>query len=180
MKYLFFDTETTGTHSSARITQLAWQLYDDKTLIRERSDIIYPDGWEVPNEPFFIEHNMSTERCKREGIAIADALSYFVAAYNEAELLVAHNIDFDRRIVNYEFKLANVFPLQGIPNFCTMKSTIEFCGLPGKYGFKWPKLEELHQKLFGCKFENAHDALADITATAKCFFELQNKGIINI
>lgn len=32
MNLLFFDTETTGTHSAARITQIAWQLYTDALL----------------------------------------------------------------------------------------------------------------------------------------------------
>jgi len=49
----------------------------------------------------------------------------------------------------------------------------------GKYGkYKWPKLMELHTKLFSVGFEEAHDAIADIRATAKCFFELQRLGII--
>jgi DNA polymerase III epsilon subunit-like protein len=46
------------------------------------------------------------------------------------------------------------------------------------YGHKWPKLSELHQKLFGVTFEEAHDAAVDIEATAKCFWELKRRGII--
>jgi hypothetical protein len=39
---------------------------------------------------------------------------------------------------------------------------------------------ELHWKLFGADFEGAHDALADITATVKCLFELVRLGVIPI
>ena len=37
---------------------------------------------------------------------------------------------------------------------------------------------ELHQKLFGCDFDNAHDSSADIAATEKCFWELKKRGIL--
>ena len=60
----------------------------------------------------------------------------------------------------------------------TMLASVDFCKIPGKFGFKWPKLMELHQKLFGCDFDNAHDSSADIAATEKCFWELKKRGIL--
>lgn len=180
MKTLFFDTETTGIHATARITQLAWALYDGKTLVRKHCTIIRPDGWEVPTEKFFLDHNMSTERCEREGIAIADALQPFIYAYNETDLLVAHNIDFDRRMINYEFTLADMRPNAAKPNICTMKTSVAFCKLPGKYDYKWPRLDELHAILFGNAVTDAHDAGADVEACARCFFELSERGVINV
>lgn len=57
-------------------------------------------------------------------------------------------------------------------------SQVDYCQIPGAHGFKWPKLEELHEKLFGCAFDGAHDAMNDVMATAKCYFELKNKSII--
>jgi DNA polymerase-3 subunit epsilon len=59
-----------------------------------------------------------------------------------------------------------------------MDRATNFCALPGPYGYKWPKLTELHQKLFNCSFDGAHDALADITATARCFWEMRKRGLI--
>lgn len=44
--------------------------------------------------------------------------------------------------------------------------------------FEWTKLQELRYRLFGCDFEDAHDAMADITATMKCFFEMRRRGLI--
>lgn len=48
------------------------------------------------------------------------------------------------------------------------------CQLPGGRGgrFKSPKLEELSEKLFGHKFDEAHNAAADVNATAQAFFEM--------
>ena len=51
---------------------------------------------------------------------------------------------------------------------------------PGGRGgrFKWPKLTELHVKLFGEAFAEAHNASADVEATARCFLELIRLGVI--
>lgn len=62
---------------------------------------------------------------------------------------------------------------------CTMRETIEFCNLPGSHGLKFPKLAELYYKLFAKNFDNAHDAKADIDATAECFWSLKQRGIID-
>ena len=60
-----------------------------------------------------------------------------------------------------------------------MLASTNYCAIPGSYGkFKWPKLQELYVKLFNEKFEGAHDALADIEATVKCYFELVKLSII--
>src|SRR5690606_32883003 len=93
--------------------------------------------------------------------------------------LVAHNISFDEKIVGAEF-LRSGFP-NSIPSknrICTMQSTTNFCAIQGNYGYKWPKLNELHIKLFGYDFEDAHNAVADINATVKCFWELKKRRLI--
>jgi hypothetical protein len=59
-----------------------------------------------------------------------------------------------------------------------MQKSTNFCAISGPYGFKWPKLSELHYKLFGVGFNEAHNAAIDIHATAKCFWELKKRGLI--
>ncbi|MDZ7774594.1 MAG: DNA polymerase III subunit alpha [Bacteroidales bacterium] len=57
----------------------------------------------------------------------------------------------------------------------TMDSSHDIAGaLPGGKGggYKRPNLTELHQKLFGETFDEAHNATADVEATARCFLEL--------
>ena len=46
--------------------------------------------------------------------------------------------------------------------------------LPGGKGgnYKFPTLSELHFKIFGKNFNEAHNASADVDATARCLFEL--------
>jgi len=41
-----------------------------------------------------------------------------------------------------------------------------------------PRLNELHEKLFGKKFDDAHDASYDVAATARSFFGLISKKVV--
>ena len=59
-----------------------------------------------------------------------------------------------------------------------MKLATDYCKIPGMYGYKWPSLSELHIKLFNEDFEEAHDASADISATARCFWKMKQLGVI--
>ncbi|MBR3480843.1 MAG: hypothetical protein IKH32_09190 [Prevotella sp.] len=61
---------------------------------------------------------------------------------------------------------------------CTMQSSTDFCRIRGYYGYKFPKLQELYWKLFGEDFDDAHNAMSDIEATERCFWELKKSGII--
>lgn len=190
--YLFFDTETTGlpqnwkapvtdTNNWPRVTQLAWQLYDqDGKLISERCDLIKPDGWVIPDEEFFRENNMSTERCEREGVPLSEILKDFVEQVDGADYLIAHNMAFDEKVIGCEMIRMNSKFREEPKKICTMQESTNFCRMmPFRYGtYKWPTLLELHKKLFNEEFDGAHDALADVSATARCFFKLKEKGVL--
>ena len=63
-----------------------------------------------------------------------------------------------------------------------MESSTDFCKLlPIRYNkYKWPKLEELHSKLFTDKIDGYHNALIDIQVCKKCLFKLNELDIIKI
>jgi len=108
-------------------------------------------------------------------------LREFQTAINQAEYLVAHNMSFDEKIIGAEFlrnKMQDSLPAKR--KICTMQSATDYCALPGPCGYKWPKLSELHYKLFQTGFKEAHNAAADISATIKCFWELKRLGIIKV
>lgn len=183
--YLIFDTETNGLPKNykapmtdvdnfPRIIQFGYCVYSsDGKLLREYQNLIKPNGWVVPNDKFWIDNGFSTERNFAEGVDISVALGGFINEINEScEVLVAHNLEFDHKIVGAEMIRAGMFTKKKLNKICTMQSTIELCNLPGKYGAKYPKLIELHNKLFGVGFDGAHDALADVKATAACLFKL--------
>lgn len=182
-KFLIFDTETNGFPPKARMAQLAFMLVqEDGKVLDSYETMIKPDGWTIPEEKFFIENNMSTERCEKEGIPVFEALRRLQDCLKLCDYKVAHNINFDNQIIAKEIGLAGITPqlFQYKKGLCTMKSTTDLCRLPGRYPgqFKWPKLIELHNYLFGCDFEGAHDALDDVKATQKCLVELIKRRVI--
>jgi DNA polymerase-3 subunit epsilon len=195
MNFLVFDSETTGlpkrfnapmddVDNWPRMTQLAFQLIDHEgNELYQYQSLIKPDGWEVPKEKFFIENNMSTERCMDEGVPVFTALRELQEALKQAQYKVAHNIAFDRNIVGAEIIRANIsLPLfKYKPEICTMKSTTNHVKIKTHAGGnKWPKLIELHEHLFGYVFDGAHDALADVRATSACLIKSIDLGYIKL
>lgn len=191
MYYLVFDTETTGLPKNyqaplddfdnwPRLVQLAWQFYDgDGNLWEEENLIIKPEGFVIPEEVAKI-HRISQERALTEGLPLNEVLQKFSEAIKRADFLVGHNIDFDNNIVGSEFlrnSIAN--QLAEAKKICTMKLGVDICRLPGRMGFKWPNLNELHLCLFQENFSDAHDAMIDVRACARCFFEMKTRGLVN-
>ncbi|MFA7009588.1 MAG: 3'-5' exonuclease, partial [Elusimicrobiales bacterium] len=162
-----------------RMIQLAYLLSDGGgNRILGGDFIIKPDGFTIPDEAARI-HGISTDRANREGSNLRSVLKEFQAALDRAACLVAHNMSFDEKIVSAEFLRHKLQPpLPAKKKICTMRSAADYCALPGPYGYKWPKLMELHSKLFRKDFEEAHNAAADVSAMIKCFWELKRLGVI--
>ena len=189
--YLIIDCETTGLPRNRnapirdldnwpRVIQLAWALYDEtRTAAETAACLIRPEGFVIPGDVQRI-HRITTERALSEGNDIAETLRSLALAADKAKVLVAHNLDFDVNVISAEYlRSGQKPPFGGKKRICVMRQSAEFYGVAGKRGFKWPKLSQLHQKLFGCDFEEAHDAGADVAACARCFFALKDRGVIN-
>ena len=192
--FLIFDTETTGLPKNynapltdfdnwPRMVQLAWQVHDDKGRFLENHNyIIQPEGFEIPIDAKMV-HHISTKYAIEHGRPLDEVLDIFLQSASKVTRLVGHNIDFDLCILGCEFlrkKGENPLPNWQKIDTCTEK-TAEFCQLPGGKGgkFKLPRLEEFHQILFGEKFGDAHNAAADVEATARVFLELVRRGILD-
>lgn len=193
MKYLIFDTETTGlpknynaplsdSENWPRLVQLAWQIHNEKgALVENHNHIVRPEGFDIPYNATKV-HGISTEKALKEGKPLEEVLALFSQSLREKPIIIGHNIEFDINIVGAEY-----YRLQQDTEQLTQRIRIdtkdestEFCALPGGRGgkFKWPTLSELHQKLFGVPFDEAHNAAADVNATARCFFELIRINVI--
>ncbi|MBK6953304.1 MAG: DNA polymerase III subunit alpha [Crocinitomicaceae bacterium] len=185
--YLVFDTETTGlpknwnapvsdTSNWPRCVQIAWQLHDEwGNLIEHKDFLIKPEGYNIPFDAEKI-HGISTELATDQGFSLQEVLQEFQAVLSKTKYLVGQNLTFDLNIMGCEFyRMQQETNLSSIPvlDTCTEK-TAELCQLPGGRGgkFKLPTLTELHFKLFGVPFNEAHNATADVEATSRCFFEL--------
>lgn len=189
--YFFFDTETTGLPKNwnapvhdlnnwPRMIQVGYIIYDnDGNHIETKEYIIRPEGFIIPKESSNI-HGITTERALAEGVELAFVLKEMFEKIRASNTLVAHNMSFDEKILGAEFlrfQIPNI--VESKSKICTMKSSVNYCAIINQYGkFKWPKLEELHKKLFNRNFDNAHNALADIQATADCFWKLKELKVL--
>jgi DNA polymerase-3 subunit alpha len=192
--YLIFDTETTGIPRNKtaplsdlenwpRLVQIAWQLHDARgKLLVQHNYIIKPEGFDIPYKAEQI-HGVSTKRALAEGHDISTVFEAFIKDLGRTQELVGHNIEFDVNIIGAEF-LRKQIPIE---EFLKLKKvdtgieSIEFCQLKGGIGgkLKMPRLTELHEKLFGKDFGQAHDASYDVAATARCFFGLIKKKVVS-
>ena len=186
--YLIYDTETTGlprnwkldyTHSDnwPRVVQIAWQIHDDMgKLVEAVNYLVQPEGFNIPFDAERV-HGISTELAKKEGQPLAFVLQKFREACDKVEFIVGHNVGFDNNVMSAEYyRQTPETPFlrsKSIIDTCT-EQTAELCKLPGGRGgkYKVPKLIELHVFLFGNAFAEAHNATADVEATARCFLEL--------
>ncbi len=191
MTVLFFDTETTGlpryynepaanVDNWPRLVQLAWAISTGSESIESYSYIVRPDGFRIPDDAAKV-HGITTERALAEGVSIVGVLGAFCEDVQKVVALVAHNVDFDAPVVGAELLRRGYDNLlDDYPKVCTMKGSTDFCRIPrrGGRGFKYPKLMELHENLFGLGFAGAHDARNDVAAGVRCYWELKRLGVL--
>ena len=191
--YLIFDTETTGVpHNKTapitdldnwpRVVQIAWQLHNGKgKLLSQHNYLIKPDGFDIPFKAEQI-HGISTQRATEEGHAFKKVLGIFFEDLNKTSVLVGHNIEFDINILGAEL-IRQGLPTEKLLSTAKVDTgivSIEYCQLSGGPGgrMKMPRLLELHEKLFGKGFGDAHDASYDVAATARSFFGLIKEKVV--
>ena len=190
--YLIFDTETTGlprdynapisdVDNWPRLVQLSWQLHDLKgKLVNHKDYIVKPEGFTIPFNAEKV-HGISTERALKEGFPLKEVLADFAQDVERATMIVGHNIDFDIKITGAEYYRTQVpSQLLDTDTLDTKEASTDYCKIPGGRGgrYKWPTLSELHQKLFGVRFDDAHNSAFDVAATARCFFGLIKEGVV--
>ncbi len=192
---LFFDTETTGFFQDRLpidhpdqpyIVQLAAQLCeDDGVPISGFSFIVDPGvGTAIPERASAV-HGITEERAAQFGVSLEFALSAFTHLYPRADLVCAHNIKFDRGVIEVAISrhYQRVMPLRK-PLFCTMDAATPIINLPPTdrmkaAGFdkpKPPKLEECIRHFFDEELLDAHDAMADVVACRRVYLHLMTLG----
>ena len=195
MKVLVFDTETSGlpkernasiysSHLWPHIIQLSYIIYcsDTNELITVQDDyinisddiIISPESQKV--------HQISRETLKK-GKNIAEVLDSFNNWSKQCDLLVAHNISFDKKMLMVE-GIRNKIKVDIHDTFCTMKNSIDLCHIEKEFEngdkyLKCPSLSELHNHLFDRVPQNTHNALIDILICMRCFCKMELKKDIS-
>lgn len=187
--YLVFDTETSNFPNPSlavnhpdqgRIVQLAWLLLDAEFKEVGAFNSLIHIGEQVNIAAGAAKaHGITKEKCWQYGVEMPFALRTFLDVYKKAEVVIAHNIAFDKQLVDLEEKAAfQCSTLDWKKGKCTMLATTPICKLIGKYPgkYKWPKLIEAYRHCFQKDFDGAHDALADVRATAAVFKWLVENG----
>ena len=182
MKYLVLDTETNGIGKfrppTQRLVQLSW-IREDGT----EHDFLIQGAKAISDSPTYPCTHISVERLEQEGFQFAEVWPKLRKDIEEVDIVVIHNAAFDIGILLREMYLAK-FPsseltwLRSQNVCCTMKKSETYCALPKtgyakKFpGYKWPKLEELYQKLFGETITERftlHNSLDDCRVLRLCF-----------
>lgn len=204
MRIAFIDLETTGLpkqisynnyysytqtkhYDSARIVQIAVQIYelDEKTTAAARevssnTYIIKPDGFEIRNSHI---HRISNAMAELAGIPFKDVMQLLTPELMLCDVLIAHNILFDRNVLLselYRYDIIDlVYKINSMKYFCTSLGCRKITKIRFNASeFKQPKLCELYKFLFKKEMVDAHDALADTKALVECFMELRRLKLV--
>ena len=201
------DTETSGlpvttvindtTISSwPYIVQFTYIMYDTETntILKTSNNIINIPNTIVLSPANIAIHGITRNIMDASGIPIGDVLTEFLTDLEGVgvEILVAHNLEFDRNMIIAEIYRHNantitsvinsqsVIKLRYMNSYCTMKRTLNLSTfkrtnpITGKEYVKYLKLSELYNILFNIIPNNMHNALHDVIATLRCFIKLQN------
>lgn len=195
MKILVFDTETTGlpergapiiaVHRWPYIVQLSYLIFDtnDNKIIETVDNIIkLPDGVKITPESENI-HHISNKMVKKKGVSIKDELIKFNERLVEVDMIIAHNIIFDKNIIKVESIRNNIISnftcnRHKIQEYCTMMNSIELCKIVRHYKngneyYKYPKLMELHEYLFNTIPDGLHNSMVDILVCLRCYIKMK-------
>lgn len=180
------------------IVQFSYIIYDLtlNKIIKSKDYIIkVPENIKISEDSVKI-HGITNEISSNVGIQIDEVLTKFFCYLRDVDSIIGHNISFDitmikvellriiynekllpRQLKNYKYDLHYITNYKNI--CCTLQDSIKFCNIQAtdKFGrsyLKYPKLIELHQKLFNSSPNNLHNSFNDILVTLRCFMKLKH------
>lgn len=195
MNTLFFDTETTGlvNHkldhrhpAQPMAVQIGMKLDGPNRVERAACNyMIAVDGWTISNEAAAIT-GIDDPLTLEFGVQLVNGVEMFLDLIACADVVVAHNAIFDitvmRRMVQVwaETTGEDYFdPFAGKTPICTMLAATPIMKLPPRRNgdYKWPKLEQAVKFYFNEELEGAHDALVDVRACARVYYQMLDDGV---
>ena len=224
MRILVFDTETTGLpkrQSNKEVTftnevdwphiiQFSYVIFNTQTMVLEKlgDEIIrVPPNIIISPESVAL-HGITYEKSRDFGENIGDVLLRFTDDCEQADVIVAHNMQFDMNMIKAEFYRLLKMPIQdnetietpfttrqriGLDKFtnlvlsktfsCTMRENVNLCNIriaraDNTEYKKYPKLCELHAKLFDMVPRKLHNSLHDVIVCLRCFYKVTYRADI--
>jgi len=218
-RFLVFDVETTGLIPRAKrggpptpiseyphIIQLSFAIYDfaQKKIIKQYDSYVnIPESVEIPEVVVNLT-GITRDICIEKGKPIIEVLEKFYEAYMFCEGIVAHNMEFDEKMISIELERNRPALLKAAPHcfmtfnamyekvhnidrFCTMKKGTDLCNIlveskiagrpPNK---KWPRLNELYAKLFdGESVNGLHNSMVDVLVCLRCYLKMRHGFVDN-
>lgn len=189
---LFFDTETSSI-SPGHICQLSYIIVEDNEIIPNNNyfkvDYVDPGAERV--------HGLSVRKLIKlsNNKTFKDNFNNLYNDFNDIELLIGHNLNFDLNFIKTEFSRCdhNFTYTDGL---CTMRHFTNICKIPkaNGRGYKWPRLEELvnyfgikdrdissaTEKIFGTGGIGFHDARFDTVAIYLSYIKGLESGMIKV
>jgi len=191
-KFISPDTLNKWPH----IVQFSYIIYDvslNDIVVSKDYVIKLPESISISEESSKI-HGITNQISSENGVCLNEVLNEFFYYLRSVEKLIGHNIEFDINMIKIELlriinkslftseqKKIYKYNLHFILNYtnivCTLKDSIQFCNIElinkhGKPYLKYPKLIELHEKLFDKTPSNLHNSFNDILVTLRCFMKL--------
>jgi DNA polymerase III epsilon subunit-like protein len=187
MKALIFDTETTGLFKFFHKHHVRPEQMKPYPWIIEYFGHVVTDDGEVNSEEDFLVRpgalNLIDETITRitglkpEDVADQPMFEAYadrvLAQVESAEAIVAHNLSYDMRMLEVDFKRVGKWEqikeaLAGKRLICTVEQSEHYKG-------HRLNLSALHEHLFGKTFEGAHRARADVGALTACYLEMRRR-----
>lgn len=171
-RFVCFDTETTGFKDDARILELGlvfWQEGEITSRIRFR---FFPKDLDWEDEQ--VKQALSVNGLSKEELEgspeFADEVQSITRLLSQYDVWVAHNLDFDMRMLEGEFARCDLplpLPERLVP-VCTLRLARTFDRA------KTNKLADVAAR-YEVPLTNAHTALADAEAAAHIFTKMAAK-----
>tara|TARA_Y100001980_G_scaffold46345_1_gene30319 strand:+ start:19384 stop:20190 length:807 start_codon:yes stop_codon:yes gene_type:complete len=155
-----FDLETTGTNTNTdQIVQIAYGYYSNGELKNAVTKLFRPT---IPINPGAEKvHGISMEKLRNEPFFISEA-EEIREIFSKAQGLMGYNVGFDISILQAEFERCGV-PKLDLNDISIFDAYLIWVKNEGR------SLSDAVERFMGKKMEDAHDALADIQATAVVF-----------
>lgn len=173
-------------YETSRIVEIGYVTYEvnlidgTRELIEQRSSVIKPVDFTITNDDIHgISHKLADER----GSYVLDVLTQFMIVVSYSDIIVSHNIEFDKNITCSEMvRCGMVVPARIFMQKkfeCTMNMAISEFSLK-----RWPKLKDLYERVCvnGVEWKQTHRAMDDALRAADCYFALlvrKGKGTLN-
>ena len=167
--FVVLDTETNG-FKDPRLASIGLIFASPTFEIQhEVSFLIRPNGWSMSQEATGM-NGLTDEALQEKGIDVAAARFFWRAAIALERRPIGHNLGFDLRVMENEFRHAGEDAPAVENGICTLA--------PARNVASSGELRRAHKEIVGEDFNGAHDALADAQATLRLFKKLVELGEI--